>query len=347
MTARQGIAIGLLVVGAACSKSAPKEQGKVEGRDAAAPAPTPAPSGDAVVVADQGALWRVPLVGAPAKLADVDAAWCAADSRAGVVWVAAGRELRYYDAEGDRAMHVAVAGLPEETPDFVIDHGSVGKIGGESDVALRVGLELTLAATPKVAAVVGCEGDAFFYCYGDDGDVENPVLLPELQKQKDTIDKLAVADAKAIAALAARGGSRPLVQPLPDTKAAAIAVDRARCEEDPEACGEAQPLRATRFLLVTVGNSRGDFFHVERQLYDPQTKEFMSVRDPARRAAKPLAEAPDPEALVVADSGAGWAYGNVVVSAAEPRVVWTGSDDAKICGWLGPAWRVPGPTDSP
>jgi hypothetical protein len=330
-----------------CGKGASKEPAKQE-PPAPPPAPAPAPTGDAVVVADKGALWLVPLAGAPAKLADADARWCAADARAGVVWVAAGTELRYYDAEGDKAMHVAVSGVPEELGDFVIEHGTAGRIGGESDVELQVGLELTVAATPKVASVVGCEGDAHFQCYGDDSDPEDPKLVPELAKLQATIDKLAVADAKALAALAARGASRPIgVQALPDDKAPAVAVDRAPCEEDPDSCGEAQPLRGTRFLIVTVGNSRGDFYHVERQLYDPQTKQFLDAGDPAQRAAKPLPEQPDVEDLLVADSGAGWAFANVVVSAADPpRAVWTGSVDARVCGWLGPAWRVRGPTDN-
>jgi hypothetical protein len=334
------LAIAWLLVSAACSKDKSKPK-PAEQPEVARPQP-PEATGDVAVVNVEGALLAVSMNGQIRPYVKSGAGWCATDNKARVLWYTSEpNDLRYIDLD-DGTSHVALSDIGEAN-DIIIDYGEGGQIGGEDEVRPDVALRLTMAAEPSVGAKVLCDGDAWVYCYGDEAD-ENAPLLPELESKRKHFETLKPADAAALAALAARGKDRDLwTHPPKGENPPNVKIDPSECYEDAESCGSVLVLPADPPMwVITTGNSRGDYYHEDYQLYDPDKQEFFLASDPSKRAPKPLKDeyGIGVEDLLVSPSGKAYIKGDTI--ATWEKVVWHAAD-ATPCGWIGPLYSVPGP----
>jgi hypothetical protein len=99
-------------------------------------------------------------------------------------------------------------------------------------------------------------------------------------------------------ALAVRGQGRSLPSKIPDKTSQVRGVPQDACESA-DMCGNAEPVGATRYKAVIVGHQCGDACHVQKQLYDPKTREFIDAANPRRRSRKPL---PDEKVETIDDA---------------------------------------------
>lgn len=258
--------------------------------------------------------------------------WCAVDARAQVVWFATASGVSAFDLV-ERRVHPIVTGDIGSTT-IAIDHGTE-HLGANSPVDYDVALAIHLTAKPGVGSQIGCDGDAAVYCYNDDDK-----LKPMLVERQQTLDALRPADPAYLATLVARGAKRSLWSPPPTPPAppAAPAVHRAACTADATRCGELTAIPGSALWLVTTANSRGDFFHETRELWDPRTGEFVTLADGALvRAKRPRGEGGDFSELRIATSGLLSIAGVVF---APDRLIFA-LPDGMTCGWTD-GWRIRG-----
>jgi hypothetical protein len=312
--------------------------------DAAALAHVPALAGDGphAFVADAGGLIEVAPSGQTAVIAPVKPGWCAVDARAQVVWFTGDEGLFAFDLT-DRAVRPVVSGqLDLDT--VTIDWGTE-RLGGEDKLAYQVALGVRMSATPpKLSSELGCDGDEAVYCYDPSGHE----LRPDLVERERKLDALALADGTYVASLAARGRDRSLWTPPPMPPAAPARkpkVDRKACETSPEKCGQRIAIPGSALWLVVTANSRGDFYHETRELWDPATGEYVWVAGGrVVRAAKPQRGDSDYADLRIAPTGGLLSIGGVVFDPAQ--LIYAPSGDGAItCGWSTGGWRMPSPTE--
>nr|MCH9684103.1 hypothetical protein [Deltaproteobacteria bacterium] len=156
-------------------------------------------------------------------------------------------------------------------------------------------------------------------------------------------DALPFPGKQSLAPFVARAEGRTTEPPEPGrapkpTKVTSVPTEA--CEENPEDCGTASPLRGTAYWIVTVSNSRGDFYHEASQLYDPKDGMFFDPRRPGTRSKEPLAETDGSEAYRptwISPSGAlSMSYDELVRF--EGGIV--ARDLAGTCGFWGGGWTV-------
>jgi len=248
--------------------------------------------GDVAVMGTAAGLVQVAPDGTQTRLSDDAVKWCRVDTRLDAVWFTSataddGKVALKLLPRGKSAAIQVAAGLPE-TGTVIVDHGPGKSLGRISEVKYQVVPALNLAAPdgPKLAHVVGCDGDQGHMCYEDEA---AKTLNAELVKLAASIDAVKVAGAEAVNALVASAGGRVLnsdakkdLDPVP-----VAGVPTGECEI-PDMCGIGVKLPGSPFLLVAVHNERGDFFHEFLQVYDPRTKEFLHPQDPTKRAAMPF-----------------------------------------------------------
>ena len=271
--------------------------------------------------------------------------WCNVDARARVVWFVTDDGLAAVDLV-DRRVHRVIAGDLRNV-EIIVDWGSE-KLGGEDALSFDIGLEIALTARPALHDTVGCEGDAAFRCYEDDG----TTLRPELIEQQRQARAWKLADPAYVAALAARGHDRALWTPPPAPPAIPRrkpAVRRKDCSEDPTSCGALTAIPASPLWLVQTANSRGDYYHETRELWDPATGEYV-VPDGARLVRR---KQPPPDGqpsssyggLRVSPHGV-LSFAGAVFDAGQIYFASVDSNDytPQSCGWAEGGWRIPGPT---
>jgi hypothetical protein len=146
------------------------------------------------------------------------------------------------------------------------------------------------------------------------------------------------------------------VPPAPPKKKPA--VDKKRCEEA-STCGELTAIPGSPLWLVQTANSRGDYYHETRNLWDPATGEY--VRRDGAKLVRSKAVPPDGDAgtdtdyggLRISTSGL-LSHGGAIFDAAKvhyaPRDQGDGGEgsaggSAISCGWTDGGWRIAGPTD--
>ena len=327
--------IALVMVVAACGGVKPS----APPANVAPPRPVPAlvGAGPHAFVASERGLVEVAATGASQPIASTQPFWCAVDARAQVVWIAAEGGVFAFDLL-DRLVHPIVAGeVPTMT--IAIDHGNE-HLGAYSAVDYDVALALHLTATPAVGAQLGCEGDHAVYCY-EDGAPDR--LQAPLAERKRKLDALRLVDPAYVATLVARGAHRSLWSPppLPPVKPAAVPpVDRAACIEDPARCGELTAIPGSALWLVTTANSRGDYYHESRELWDPVANELIAIAQGALvRTKVPSGANADYAGLRIATSGLLSIDG--VVFAPDRVVYAVAGDGGMTCGWTD-GWRMHG-----
>jgi hypothetical protein len=310
-----------------------------------APVPALPGGGERAFVIDEPGLVEVSTAGNTQTVAPATA-WCAVDARANVVWFVAPDGLHAFDLTDRRTR--TIIKRPLEVLQVIIDWGQQ-QLGGESKLAFDVGVALRLAGKPTLEMEMGCEGDAAFSCY-EDGNSEKP--NEDVAARQKLAGTLKLADPAYVAQLAERGKQGSLWSPPPTPPAMPKkkpTIDKKRCE-DTSSCGALTAIPASPLWLVHTANSRGDFYHETRTLWDPATGEYVR-RDGARLVrSKALPAVGDAETD----------YGGLRVSPAGVLTI-DGAifDGAKVhyapkstqagvpisCGWVGGGWRIPGPTD--
>ena len=302
----------------------------------------------AVVGAADG-LWAISTSGKRTKLSDDVVSHCAVDNRAQLVWFLtkkAPRTLAAFDLRG--AQRFVVAKGLAEVDELIVDHGSFGKLGGSDPVSFALGLQVTLAGKAVgVAPKLGCDGDMSSQCYGDN-DAKPANLLAPYKARYAALSKVA-ANTQLLQKLAARGAQRALEGKRRKGRLPAVkSVDRGACSAAPEECGKASPLPAGRYWLVVTANSRGDFYHESKQLYDPKAKRFVNLsKTPPVRTPIPLGDAPSISDAWLSSDGNALLRRDGTIIDFEKGVI--GSKDSKAsraqrgCGWIGGGFWIGGP----
>ncbi len=293
-------------------------------------------------VADASGLIEVAPSGQTLQIAATQPHWCSVDARAQVVWFLADGGLAAFDLV-DRRVHPVVAG-DADSDAIEIDWGNE-QLGAESKVEFSVALALRLTRPPKVDSELGCDGDQGVYCFEEDGQT----LRPELVEKQKKLEALHLADAAYVTSLVERGAKASLWTPPPTPPAKPAKkpkVDRKKCEEDASVCGKLTAIPASPLWLVSTANSRGDFYHETRELWDPATGEWLGISGgKLTRTPKPqFGEAEtDYQDLRIAPNGL-LSYQGVVFDPAHVVYAPTG-DSPMTCGWSTGGWRMPGITE--
>lgn len=327
---------------AAPDRSATTPPAPVDPPPASSTPPPPPDDGARAFVADDTGLVEVALAGGARSISPAAVTWCGVDARGAVVWFVDERGLHAYDLVERRVRPILAADLGQLA---VIVDWRTERLGGEDPLAFDVGVALRMTPAPTLAAVIGCDGDRAVYCYEEDG--VTPTAGVEQAKRRAAA--LRFVDPAAVAAIAARGAagslwSPPPVPPVPPTRAPV--VDRKRCTEAPEDCGTLIALPSSPLWLVVTGNGRGDYYHEDRDLWDPRTGEYLRVDGGAivrtRRPPAPGATG-DYAGLRVADGV--FTYQGAVFD--DSRVVFTPKSAIVTpisCGFDRGGWRIRGPT---
>ena len=267
---------------------------------------------------------------------------CRHDERAGVIWFFASEaegaptvSLYAVDLHGDRKPVEVVADLPSEAEGLAITYGPSKANELTSFDEFGIGARVDVSGPPKVERFVGCGSDAYD-CYESYEPAE--VLYPEYEAIAKAVEKAKVVDAATIKTLAARD----LKRPAPPTPALGQipGFDKTACEEQPDDCGKTLELPGTGLSIVVVGNSRGDLYHEDLQLYDAKTKEFMPLSDPSKRSTTPLADSLEIERLWVSAGGEAYAYDDRLVHLTRG----VRAEHVSICGFVEPGPELTGVT---
>ena len=300
-------------------------------------------AGEVAYVADATGLVEVGPSGA--KVIAKDVTWCNADARAQVVWFVSDGGLQAYDLV-DHAVHPVIAhdlaahdkdGTIIGSVEPIIDWGKE-KLGGEDAVSFDVGVAVHMQAAPKLEMVMGCDGDRGVYCFDEHHKPSASVVaLRKLVKQ------LAV-DPTYVAALAKRGESRSLwtPPPMPPTLPQPPALDRGKCTADKERCGQLTAIPGSPLWLVVTANSRGDYYHESRELWDPSAKAFVRINGGNLARAKDPQGEDGPEFDGLRSSPAGLLSLSGIVFDAT-HVLYAPQESGRTCGFASGGWRVGGP----
>lgn len=312
---------------------------------AAAQAPVIAPlagAGERAFVADDTGLVEVSLTGGSQIIAPDSVSWCSVDARAQVVWFVTERGLHAFDLV-DRRSHAILATELAEI-EVIIDWGAE-KLGGEDALEFDVGAAIGMASAPTIKTVMGCDGDRAVYCFEEDGTTPTA----EVVKSQQRAAALRLVDPVYVSAIAGRGatGSLWAPPPMPPTMPERRpVVPRKQCSEEPGDCGSLIALPSSPLWLVITGNSRGDYYHENRELWDPRTGEFVRyaggklVRSKASSDTESTGDYAGLRVLNGTLSYAGVVFDDSRVVYAPKAVDVTPTS----CGFTTGGWRIKGPT---
>ena len=315
----------------------------------AAPPPPSAPvpalpgGGERAFVIDGAELVEVSTAGGSRPIAPAGS-WCAVDARANVVWFTAGDGLHAFDLADRRARTI----IQGELADAVIIDWGKQQLGGESKLDFDVAAALRLSGKPALEVELGCDGDRAVYCFEED--LETPT--PEVAAKQQLARKLKLADPAYAATLASRGKqgslwSPPPVPPVMPKRKPTVAPKQ--CTDQPT-CGTLTAIPGSPLWLVETANSRGDFYHQTRELWDPSAGEYVRPdgagldrsKTPARDG---MPDATDYGGMRVSPSGT-LTHDGYVFDAAKVHYAPKKPDESPLsCGWASGGWRIPGPTD--
>lgn len=305
-------------------------------------ASTPQSTAHAFVM-EQGVLRRLSADGTTRHAAKVPGATeCDVDAEHGVVWLVTRDKIATFDLDDTKlhtvATHSAFAKAGDEFawriqlndasapyPRTLAGHAN----GMDSCVALAV----SLGSKPSVGATIIAEGDREVFCFDDeDFDVE-------MSKRKLNVDERALQTAYNTAKLTnaaylgvldkRRKSGRPSRPKLVAPPTPTVGVDKTRCDEAPDDCGNATYVGGGRLWSVVTDNSRGDFFYESTQIYDSTTKSFWDPGTDKRQGEAPV-DGPD-FTINPSPDGVWGIYGDKVV--ALKKATTTSQFAGTVCGW--------------
>jgi len=266
---------------------------------------------------------------------------CDFDEDHGVVWLASARDLAAYDLSDGKVHPVTKGAVVVDDGDGLIwrvRHSSAPspfprEVAGNADgLEHCVALVVDVDPRPSVGGMVVAEGDREFSCFVSDaeGDIVEGKLDVDEAPRKKGYDRATLVDSKFLVALATRRTIFPPEPAAPAPPAPKVKVDVDRCTEDAESCGRAEYVGGQRLWWIVVGNSRGDFFHEQRLLYDATTRTWWDpVHD--RRESKP-GEGDEGVALHASPDRSWGLIEGKILSLEDAAITgrWSGS----FCGWL-------------
>ena len=307
------------------------------------PAAIPALAGDGphAFVADSSGLIEIAPDGKTQAIAPARPGWCSADARANVVWFTGDDGLYAFDL-GDRRVHPIVHGqLDLDTVAIEYDNE---QLGGEDKLDYQVALAIHMTTPPTASSELGCDGDQADYCYEDDG----KTLRAELVEKQKKLDAAAIVDTSYVGGLVTRAKGRSLwtPPPVPPVAPKKPKVAKKPCEETPGNCGALTAIPGSALWLVQTANSRGDFYHETRELWDPADGAFVWVANgKVVRSVKPQLGESDYRDLRIAPSGGLMSINGVVFDPSHVVYAPPADDLALTCGWSSGGWRIKSPTE--
>ena len=306
----------------------------------AAQVPALAGDGPHAFVADAGGLLEVAPDGKTQQIVAAKPGWCSADARANVVWFTGDDGLYAFDL-GDRRVHPIVKGqLDLDTVAIEYDNE---QLGGEDKLDYQLALAIHMTTPPTASSELGCDGDQAEYCYDEDG----KTLRAELIEKQKKLDAAAIVDTSYVGGLVTHAKDRSLwtPPPVPPVAPKKPKIAKKTCEENPGDCGKLTAIPGSALWLVETANSRGDFYHETRELWDPADGAFVWVANgKVVRSMKPQLGDSDYRDLRIAPSGGLMSIGGVVFDPSHVVYAPTG-DVAVTCGWSTGGWRIKSPTE--
>lgn len=267
-------------------------------------------------------------------LSEEGAEWCVVDNRSGVLWMTREQSLLVLDLEAEGATPIKVA----ELPDVGFDHIEIAypeiTLGAAESHRFSIAAHLDLGDKVEMSGRVGCGGDMGWYCYEDDGWT---VLIEELKEAETALNAVKVENVEALSTWLSRGeGKNMWSEPpsLDDVPEKLEGIPQDDCLEEPEACGTVELLEGTPYWMVTVANDRGDFYHEERQLYDPRSQRFIEPSSQLEPSETPFVEGEDgifASSGVVSPTGRSYFELGEIVSFEDGGVF----EGNTVCGWIG------------
>ncbi|MCA9649796.1 MAG: hypothetical protein KC501_07805 [Myxococcales bacterium] len=238
----------------------------------------------AVVVLEAGIVALGPDGKSVGMLLPGEASWCRVDPRGGVLWARRSGDLSMLDLEGGGPPVTVL----EDPPETIVIAYADEELGRPAPHEFQDGVAVHMVDPPRLEAIQGCDGDMVYYCLDDDVEDFEAALAEQLGARAEALAEQPVP-LEALAPIVARSEGRraALADPGRAPAPSSVTVPADACEEAPEDCGSAEVLPGTRYWRVLVGNSRGDFYHEDFQLFDPASKEFFDPTRPTERSAAP------------------------------------------------------------
>lgn len=209
-----------------------------------------------------------------------ETAWALIDPRSEVVWFgnADATEIRAIDLEAAAAQPIVVHTIATHVPsgdrvamvgapmyDVVYPSQEPGISEGEAWFSgahfstgspfnmARARVQLEIGPAPALSGASG-------YVQDEDWEAE--------------FKSAVVVDRGFLATVLARADHQP-PEPARPAETKAAGVDPANCEE-PDDCGDAEPIAGTHYWRVLVGTATGDIRHIAYQLYDADTRQLLT-----------------------------------------------------------------------
>jgi hypothetical protein len=298
---------------------------------AEAPPAAPAPPVESAIVSSEAGLQLVALAtGAKTTVFPGVVDVCLAHPEASAIWFtghdddeAATSTLYAVDlARGTTPLPLATA-IPREVAALAVVTWKAGTKESDYGGDFEVGLRLDLRSVPSAGRFIGCMTDVLD-CYAD---IDTQALHPNLEALATKVDGVKLSDPGTAKRLGDRAAQPPKAAKTPAPPK--VTVDRSKCEEEPDDCGTTAAIPGTDLQLVVTGNSRGDYFHEDLQLYDAKTGMFMLLSDPTKTSKTPHPEAEELSRLYVAGSGEAYATDSRVIHLKRGTLV----EDVGVCGF--------------
>lgn len=264
---------------------------------------------------------------------------CQVDDDYRVVWLVTDTELFAWDPADPKLQKVATGfAAPADGVVWQVQRAEppspfpVATAGNADGLEHCVALVIEMGTEPGVGGEAVAEGDREFYCFEEDTIGSS---APKLQAEEARVDAgydaaRLVGKALLVALEARRKAEGTRTRPPLNAPAAPkVTIDRARCEEDPEACGTAEYVGGDRLWWIVTDNSRGDFFHQTRQLYDSKASTFWNPATDTRDAEP--GEGDELARLHASPDGTWGIHGDEILSLAEAKA--TGAFTGSFCGW--------------
>jgi hypothetical protein len=267
---------------------------------------------------------------------ETDVSGCRVDPVGRVLWLRHGEQgtISLVDLESDAPPMPVI----ERAPETVIIAYPGLELGRPEAHMFQEGVVVHMEG-PRVEAVLGCDGDMAYACFGDELEDFEAAHAKRLAELRTALESPPPIGRDVLAAVFQRSAAPdPPPRPRSPEPERVRTVPRGPCTEIPEDCGTATRLAGTPYWRVVVANGRGDFFHETHQLYDPEAAEFFDPRDPKARSRQPLAGSGETFVPTWVSPSGALALDHDVLVRFDEGIVASGFD--RVCGFWGGGWEA-------